>query len=104
MQIAISTLIYIMEKKTLFSLLVILLGLSFVVFAAAVPATRSSMIEKMDPLVQDHLAKEDPVMGLRNSEEDMKEGIVDSRMMLDVVDYPGTRPNPAHDPRSPGKP
>ncbi|XP_020218414.1 uncharacterized protein LOC109801715 [Cajanus cajan] len=93
-----------MEKKTLFRLLVILLGLSYVVFVAAVPATRSSMIGKMDPLVQDHLAKEDPVMGLMNSKEDMKEGIVESRMMVDIVDYPGTRPNPAHDPKSPGKP
>ncbi|TKY62840.1 hypothetical protein E2542_SST12700 [Spatholobus suberectus] len=96
----------IMEKKTLFSLLVILLGLSCVVFAAAVPATRSSMIGKMDPLVQDHLAKEDQVMGLRNSEEllDMKEGIIESRMMVDITDYPGTKANPAHDPKSPGKP
>lgn len=43
-------------------------------------------------------------MRLRNSEEEMKEGIVESRMLMDIVDYPGTRPNPAHDPKSPGKP
>ncbi|KAL2320528.1 hypothetical protein Fmac_029497 [Flemingia macrophylla] len=93
-----------MEKKTLFRLLVVLLALSYVVFATAVPATRSSMIGKMDPIVQDHLAKEDPVMGLMNSKEEMKEGIVESRMMVDIADYPGTGPNPAHNPKSPGKP
>lgn len=50
--------------------------------------------------------QEDQIIGLRNSEEllDMKEGIVESRMMMAIVDYPGTRPNPAHDPKSPGKP
>ncbi|CAJ1919302.1 unnamed protein product [Sphenostylis stenocarpa] len=84
-------------------LLVILLVLSSVVFAAAVPATRSSMIGKMNPLVQDHLAK-NPVMELSNSEEDMNKGTSESRMMMDIVDYPGTKPNPAHDPKSPGKP
>jgi len=46
----------------------------------------------------------DPVMGLTYTEEDMKEEIAESRMMMDIVDYPGTRPNPAHDPKSPGKP
>ncbi|KAK7290683.1 hypothetical protein RIF29_05276 [Crotalaria pallida] len=96
-----------MEKKALLWLLVILLGLSFVEYAAAVPATRSSMIGKLVPSVQDHHAKEDLVMGLRNNEElfDMhEEGVVESRMMLDIADYPGTRPNPAHDPKAPGKP
>ncbi|KAG5041920.1 hypothetical protein JHK87_005835 [Glycine soja] len=94
----------IMENKALFRLLVILLALFFVVFVAAVPATRSSMIGKIDPLVQDHLAKEDLVMWLRNSEDEMKEGTLETRMLMDVVDYPGTRPNPAHYPKSPGKP
>ncbi|KHN42189.1 hypothetical protein glysoja_021679 [Glycine soja] len=99
-----------MENKALFRLLVILLALFFVVFVAAVPATRSSMIGKIDPLVQDHLAKvlslslEDLVMWLRNSEDEMKEGTLETRMLMDVVDYPGTRPNPAHYPKSPGKP
>ncbi|KAG4912773.1 hypothetical protein AAZX31_19G105800 [Glycine max] len=93
-----------MDKNALFRFLLVLLTLSCVVFVAAVPAIRSSMIGKIDPLVQDLLAKEDPVMRLRNSEEEMKEGIVESRMLMDIVDYPGTRPNPAHDPKSPGKP
>ncbi|XP_027353554.1 uncharacterized protein LOC113863949 [Abrus precatorius] len=94
-----------MEKKALISLLVILLGLSCLVFVAAVPVTRSFMTGKMDPLVQHHLPKEDLVMGLTNNEElyDMKEGI-ESRMMMDIADYPVTKPNPAHDPKSPGKP
>jgi len=43
-------------------------------------------------------------MGLSYNEEDMKEEIGESRMLRDIVDYPGTRPNPAHDPKSPGKP
>ncbi|KAK7336315.1 hypothetical protein VNO77_16852 [Canavalia gladiata] len=95
-----------MEKKAFLGLLVILLDLSFLVFVAAVPSTRSSMLGKMDPLVQDHLAKEDVVMGLKNSQEpfDIKEGKVESRMMIYIADYPGTKPNPAHDPKSPGKP
>ncbi|BAT84992.1 hypothetical protein LR48_Vigan03g199300 [Vigna angularis] len=93
-----------METKPLSRLLVILLILSCVVFAAAVPATRSTIIGKKNPLVQDHLAKVDPVMGLSYSEDDMKEEIAESRMLRDIVDYPGTRPNPAHDPKSPGKP
>ncbi|ESW33886.1 hypothetical protein PHAVU_001G106300 [Phaseolus vulgaris] len=93
-----------MDNKPLLRLLVILLVLSCAVFASAVPATRSTMIGKMNTLVQDHLAKVDPVMGLTYTEEDMKEEIAESRMMMDIVDYPGTRPNPAHDPKSPGKP
>jgi len=43
-------------------------------------------------------------MWLRNSEDEMKEGTLETRMLMDVVDYPGTRPNPAHYPKSPGKP
>lgn len=43
-------------------------------------------------------------MWLRNSEEEMKEGTLETRILMDVVDYPGTRPNPAHYPKSPGKP
>ncbi|KAG4912764.1 hypothetical protein JHK84_053225 [Glycine max] len=72
-----------MDKNALFRFLLVLLTLSCVVFVAAVPAI---------------------IMRLRNSEEEMKEGIVESRMLMDIVDYPGTRPNPAHDPKSPGKP
>ncbi|XP_061348043.1 uncharacterized protein LOC133293476 [Gastrolobium bilobum] len=90
-----------MEKKALLRLMVILLALSCFLYTAAVPTTRSSMIWKMDPSVQDHLAKEDLSLGLRN----MKEGIVESRMMMDMIaDYPGARANPAHEPKSPGKP
>ncbi|KAF1886120.1 hypothetical protein Lal_00045349 [Lupinus albus] len=94
-----------MEKKALIRLLVILLGLSCILYAGAVPATRSSMIRKMVPLVQDHQAT-DLVVGLWNKDEEFntEEGVVDSRMMLDVEDYPRTRPNPAHDPKPPGKP
>ncbi|OIV89721.1 hypothetical protein TanjilG_03819 [Lupinus angustifolius] len=60
----------------------------------------------MVPSVQDHQVKEDVVVGLWNKDEefDMEKGVVESRMMLDVEDYPRTRPNPAHDPKSPGKP
>ncbi|CAL0322830.1 unnamed protein product [Lupinus luteus] len=95
-----------MEKKALIRLLVILLGLSCIVYAGAVPATRSSMIKKIVPSVQDHQVKKDLVVGLWNKDEefDMEEGVVESRMMLDVEDYPRTRPNPAHDPKPPGKP
>ncbi|KAE9599673.1 hypothetical protein Lalb_Chr14g0364881 [Lupinus albus] len=94
-----------MEKKALIRLLVILLGLSCILYAGAVPATSNSMIRKMVPLVQDHQAT-DLVVGLWNKDEEFntEEGVVDSRMMLDVEDYPRTRPNPAHDPKPPGKP
>ncbi|KAK7286589.1 hypothetical protein RJT34_21691 [Clitoria ternatea] len=105
-----------MEKKPFLRLLVILLGLSSLVFAYSIPATSKflgfdvepfSMFGKMDiPLVKYHLAKEDQVMGSRNSKElmDLKNGMVESRMMVNIADYAGTRPNPAHDPKSPGKP
>jgi len=43
-------------------------------------------------------------MGLAYTEEDKKEEIAESRMMRDIEDYAGTRPNPAHDPKYPGKP
>ncbi|XP_057440563.1 uncharacterized protein LOC130732558 [Lotus japonicus] len=95
-----------MEKKPFLKLLVILLGLSCFGYAVAVPATRSSMIWKVDPsILQDHLAKDDHVMGLRNNQGvlEIKEEAVESRMLVDVADYPGTRPNPSHNPKPPAK-
>ncbi|OIW19840.1 hypothetical protein TanjilG_24827 [Lupinus angustifolius] len=95
-----------MENNALLRLLVILLSLYCVVYVAAVPATRSSMIRKMVPSsVQDHIPKENLAVGLKNNDEefDMEEGVIENRMMLDVADYPGTRANPAHHPKAPGK-
>lgn len=46
-------------------------------------------------------------MDLKNHEElfGKKElGLEEGRMMMDIVDYPGTGPNHRHDPKSPGKP
>lgn len=51
--------------------------------------------------------QEDLAVDLRNIEElfGMKEeGLEEGRIMMDISDYPGTRANPAHDPKSPGKP
>ena len=50
--------------------------------------------------------QEDLAMELRNSKEifDMEEGDAEGRMVLEITDYPPTRSNPIHDPRSPGHP
>ncbi|KAK7316033.1 hypothetical protein VNO77_34660 [Canavalia gladiata] len=102
---SISTHFDIMEKKALLKLLIVVLCLSYVVFAAAVPSTRSFMTSKVDPLVLDDQAKEN-LVNLSNSEEqfDMKEGVKEGRMTLDITDYPPTGPNHSHTPKSPGKP
>lgn len=44
-------------------------------------------------------------MELWNKKEhfELKEGVEKRRMMMDLVDYPGTGPNKHHDPKSPGK-
>ncbi|KAK7266989.1 hypothetical protein RIF29_19651 [Crotalaria pallida] len=91
-----------MENKALPILLIILFCLSYI---AAVPATRSSMIRKVDPFVLDH--QEDLAMDLRNNEElfDMKQYGLEERMMMDIADYPPIGANPIHDPKPPpGKP
>ncbi|RDX60127.1 hypothetical protein CR513_61762, partial [Mucuna pruriens] len=51
-------------------------------------------------------AHEDLVVDLRNREElfDMKESLVEGRMIMDIADYPPTGPNHSHTPKSPGKP
>ncbi|KAI4348506.1 hypothetical protein L6164_009222 [Bauhinia variegata] len=96
-----------MEQKSLLRVVVILLGLSYVLFAAAVPATRSLTSRKVDASVQDLLAKED--LELKSIEEmsefdQMQESVVEGRMMMvDTADYPPTGANRAHQPRSPGK-
>ncbi|KAI4301011.1 hypothetical protein L6164_034329 [Bauhinia variegata] len=97
-----------MEQKALLRVVVvILLGLSYVAFAAAVPATRSLKSRKVDASVQDLLVKED--LDLKTIEDVLELGtqdrIVEGRMMMmNIADYPRTGPNPAHTPpKSPGK-
>ncbi|KAI4348507.1 hypothetical protein L6164_009222 [Bauhinia variegata] len=97
-----------MEQKSLLRVVVILLGLSYVLFAAAVPATRSLTSRKVDASVQDLLAKQED-LELKSIEEmsefdQMQESVVEGRMMMvDTADYPPTGANRAHQPRSPGK-
>ncbi|XP_028800085.1 uncharacterized protein LOC114755372 [Neltuma alba] len=93
-----------MEKKALLGLVVILLALSHV---ASVPASRSLVAKQADPspVLQDHHVKE--ATDLKTSTEEafeMEKDAGEGRMMMDVVDYSGPKPNPAHNPRSPGKP
>ncbi|KAL1314241.1 hypothetical protein HN51_041023 [Arachis hypogaea] len=96
-----------MEKKVvLVRLLVILLGLmSLLVYALAVPATRSSMImEKMEFSVQDQLVTKDLTTGAVEN----KNGLIDEkgegeeseeRMILEISDYRSPGANHAHDPK-----
>ncbi|KAL1352336.1 hypothetical protein AAHE18_06G158900 [Arachis hypogaea] len=94
-----------MEKKVvLVRLLVILLGLmSLLVYALAVPATRSSMImEKMEFSVQDQLVtKQDLVTTGAVEKIDEKEEGEESeeRMILEISDYRSPGANHAHDPK-----
>ncbi|KAF7819237.1 putative transmembrane protein [Senna tora] len=87
-----------MEKK---ALLIILLALSYLLFVTAVPVTRSLVTKKVDPSpissVQYHQAKE-------GVESEMKERAEEKKMMMEVEDYSGPKANPAHQPKSPGKP
>ncbi|MED6140443.1 hypothetical protein PIB30_093280 [Stylosanthes scabra] len=87
------------KKVVLVRLLVILIGLSLVVYVLAVPATRSSMImEKMEFSVQDqHLNKEDVVDEKEEGEE------LEGRMILEISDYRSPGANHAHDPKCCGK-
>ncbi|KAI9093571.1 hypothetical protein K1719_027020 [Acacia pycnantha] len=104
-----------MEKKALLGLVVILLALSHV---TSVPATRCLLRYDCCPQfigilvakqaapssVQDHHAKE-PMDIIKTSTEEafeMEEEAGEGRMMMDVVDYSGPKPNPAHNPKSPG--
>ncbi|KAL1352337.1 hypothetical protein HN51_016322 [Arachis hypogaea] len=93
-----------MEKKVvLVRLLVILLGLmSLLVYALAVPATRSSMImEKMEFSVQDQLVTKDLVTTGAVEKIDEKEEGEESeeRMILEISDYRSPGANHAHDPK-----
>ncbi|ESW23516.1 hypothetical protein PHAVU_004G054100 [Phaseolus vulgaris] len=94
-----------MAKKAL-KLLVSLLFLSYVVYAAAVPATRISMTKKVDALLLEDQTKENVVMDIKNQKElfDTKEEHEEGRMIMDITDYPPTGPNHSHTPKSPGKP
>ncbi|CAJ1947642.1 unnamed protein product [Sphenostylis stenocarpa] len=89
-----------MEKKAL-KLWVVLLFLSYVVYAAAVPATRIPMTKSVEALLLEDHTKEE-----RNQKEvfETKEEAEEGRMILDIADYPPTGPNHSHTPKSPGKP
>ncbi|XP_054800314.1 uncharacterized protein LOC129304617 [Prosopis cineraria] len=92
------TLGMIMEKKGFFRLLVFLLGLFYLVLAVAVPATRISKARGIDSPVP-HLTKRTEV-----EFEEEGNGGDEGRMMMTMIDYAGAKANPAHDPKSPGKP
>ncbi|KAK7380801.1 hypothetical protein VNO78_33320 [Psophocarpus tetragonolobus] len=96
-----------MEKKAL-KILVILLFLSYVVHVAAVPATRISMANKVDPIVLEDQTKSNIILMIFFNLQDnlfaMKEGLAEGRMIMDITDYPPTGPNHSHTPKSPGKP
>ncbi|MED6123846.1 hypothetical protein PIB30_053373 [Stylosanthes scabra] len=88
------------KKVVLIRLLVILIGLSLVVYTLAVPATRSSMIMgKMEFSVQDqHLNNKEDVVDEKEEGEELE-----GRMILEISDYRSPGANHAHDPKCCGK-
>ncbi|QCD92751.1 uncharacterized protein LOC114180319 [Vigna unguiculata] len=93
-----------MEKKA-FILLLSLLFLSYVLYVAAVPATRISMTKKEDALLFED-TKENVVVNIRKQKGlfEVKEEVEEKRMMMETSDYSPTGPNHSHTPKSPGKP
>ncbi|KAG2384263.1 hypothetical protein LR48_Vigan10g215700 [Vigna angularis] len=93
-----------MEKKVL-KLFLSLLFLSYVLYVAAVPATRFSMTKKVDALLLEDHTKENVVVNIRNQKGlfETKE-VEEKRMIMDINDYSPTGPNHSHTPKSPGKP
>ncbi|KAL4607173.1 hypothetical protein ACB092_09G155000 [Castanea dentata] len=92
-----------MAQKAFLTFVVLFLAFSSVLSISAVTTTRSLESKKEDPSVQHLLAQE--AMDLRYGEEvfDVGERFIEGRMDFETSDYPGSRPNPDHDPKPPGK-
>ncbi|KAK7301663.1 hypothetical protein RJT34_12533 [Clitoria ternatea] len=90
-------------KAPLQLLIITLLVFSFVLSSAAVPTTRSLLLnkEKFSTQTTSIEGSED----FRNGEEVLDMGVefmVEGRVDLESNDYPGTGANNRHDPKTPG--
>ncbi|KAI4348505.1 hypothetical protein L6164_009221 [Bauhinia variegata] len=85
-----------MQKRFL-SLLIILLAVSHLISATAIPGSRTQKLNREDIEALLPLAQVEAV----NSEEVMVD--VERRMDLETQDYGGTGANKDHDPKSPGR-